>query len=137
MSNYRKLLPIPRALSFFEINLQHFLYFGSLDFSLMIQFSLKTSLRKRKSISFLLMPFSIFYKRSKVPSDEFLSWSTLELPNQKLYTEVFHTCDQRPAQRILKLLINPQALVAQKTADEVVFRRFQGEGVEFFKIGPH
>ena len=32
---------------------------------------------------------------------------------------------------------NPQAPVAQKTADEVVFRRFQGEGVEFFKIGPH
>ena len=24
------------------------------------------------------------------------------------------------------------ALVAQKVADEVVFRRFQGEGVEFF-----
>ena len=33
--------------------------------------------------------------------------------------------------------LNPQAPVAQKTADEVVFRRFQGEGVEFFKIGPH
>ena len=33
--------------------------------------------------------------------------------------------------------INPQALVAQKTADEVVFRHFQGEGVEFFLIGPH
>ena len=32
---------------------------------------------------------------------------------------------------------NPQASVAQKVADEVVFRRFQGEGVEFFKIGPH
>ena len=26
----------------------------------------------------------------------------------------------------------PQAPVAQKFADEVVFRRFQGEGVEFF-----
>ena len=33
--------------------------------------------------------------------------------------------------------LNPQAPVAQKTADEVVFRRVQGEGVEFFKIGPH
>ena len=32
---------------------------------------------------------------------------------------------------------NPQAPVAQKTADEVVFRHFQGEGVEFFQIGPH
>ena len=28
--------------------------------------------------------------------------------------------------------INPQAPVTQKTADEVVFRRFQGEGVKFF-----
>ena len=28
--------------------------------------------------------------------------------------------------------LNPQAPVAQKIADEVVFRRFQGEGVEFF-----
>ena len=27
---------------------------------------------------------------------------------------------------------NPQALVAEKIADEVVFRRFQDEGVEFF-----
>ena len=29
-------------------------------------------------------------------------------------------------------VINPQAPVGQKTADEVVFRHFQGEGVEFF-----
>ena len=29
--------------------------------------------------------------------------------------------------------INPQAPVAQKSADEVVFRHLQGEGVEFFK----
>ena len=28
-------------------------------------------------------------------------------------------------------IFNPQAPVAQKIADEVVFRRFQGEGVEF------
>ena len=27
--------------------------------------------------------------------------------------------------------INPQAPVAQKIVDEVVFRRFQGEGVDF------
>ena len=32
---------------------------------------------------------------------------------------------------------NPQAPVAQKVADEVVFRRFRGEGFEFFKIGPN
>ena len=32
----------------------------------------------------------------------------------------------------LPVAINPQAPVAQKVADEVVFRRFRGEGVEFF-----
>ena len=30
------------------------------------------------------------------------------------------------------LFLNPKAPVAQKIADEVDFRRFQGEGVEFF-----
>ena len=38
---------------------------------------------------------------------------------------------------IWTILFNPQAPVAQKIADDVVFRRFQREGVEFFKIGPH
>ena len=33
--------------------------------------------------------------------------------------------------RNFHMLFNPQAPVAQKIADEVVFRRFQGEGVEF------
>ena len=33
--------------------------------------------------------------------------------------------------------LKPHAPVAQKVAYEVVFRRLQGEGVEFFKIGPH
>ena len=32
---------------------------------------------------------------------------------------------------------NPHTPVAEKIADEVVFRRLQGEGVEFFKIEPH
>ena len=32
----------------------------------------------------------------------------------------------------LMKILNPQAPFAQKIADEVVFRRFQGEGVEFF-----
>ena len=31
-----------------------------------------------------------------------------------------------------RLRVNPQAPVAQKVADEGVFRRFKGEGVEFF-----
>ena len=30
--------------------------------------------------------------------------------------------------------INSHTTVAQKVADELVFRRFQGEGVEFFQI---
>ena len=33
---------------------------------------------------------------------------------------------------LTKFIINPQAPVAQISADEVVFRHFQGEGVEFF-----
>ena len=32
---------------------------------------------------------------------------------------------------------NPYTPVAQKLADEIVFRRSQDEGVEFFLIGPH
>ena len=32
----------------------------------------------------------------------------------------------------LGIKLNPQAPVAQKVADEVVFRRFHGKGVEFF-----
>ena len=32
---------------------------------------------------------------------------------------------------------NPHTPVAQEIADEVLFRRFQGEGVEFFQIEPH
>ena len=35
-----------------------------------------------------------------------------------------------------KVRLNPQAPVAQKITDEVVFRRFQGGGLEVFLIGP-
>ena len=35
--------------------------------------------------------------------------------------------------KIRTIRMNPQAPVAQKIADDVVFRRFQGEGVEFSK----
>ena len=31
-----------------------------------------------------------------------------------------------------KDIFNPHTPVAQKVADEVIFRRFQGEGVKFF-----
>ena len=53
----------------------------------------------------------------------------------------FNVVDRLFIINILKLMpnaycsyfsINPQAPVAQKIADEVVFRHFQGEGVEFF-----
>ena len=36
-----------------------------------------------------------------------------------------------------KITLNPQAPVAQKVADEVIFRRFKDEGVDFLKIRPH
>ena len=31
-------------------------------------------------------------------------------------------------------LVNPHTLVAQKVEDKVIYRRFEGEGVEFFLI---
>ena len=34
--------------------------------------------------------------------------------------------------RAQRCVLNPQAPVAQKIADEMVFRRFQGEEFEFF-----
>ena len=38
---------------------------------------------------------------------------------------------------IYTLIINPHTPVAQKNPDELVFRRFEGDGVEFFLIEPH
>ena len=40
------------------------------------------------------------------------------------------------SESVENMLFNPYTPVAQKIADEVVFRRFHGEGVELFKIGP-
>ena len=37
-----------------------------------------------------------------------------------------------PLSQLIIQKINPHTPVAQKVADEVGFRRFQGEGVEFF-----
>ena len=51
------------------------------------------------------------------------AWGRLRL---QLYSKIWIN------KSILIISINPQAPVAQKVADEVVFRRFQGEGVEFF-----
>ena len=48
---------------------------------------------------------------------------------------VFDPSVQGPSQA--KNSFNPHTPVAQKIAEEVVFRHFQGEGVEFLKIGPH
>ena len=52
---------------------------------------------------------------------------------------IFHnetSCLTRPFQVFIYYFqisyVNPQAPVAQKIADEVIFRPFQGEGVEFF-----
>ena len=39
--------------------------------------------------------------------------------------------------RLKPFIFNPHTPVAQKVADELVFRRFQGEGVEFVLIEPH
>ena len=40
-------------------------------------------------------------------------------------------------QNFINPKVNAHTPVAQKVADEVVFRRFQGEGVEFSSIEPH
>ena len=37
-----------------------------------------------------------------------------------------------PREKFSYAILNPQARVAQKVANEVVFRRFQGEGGGFF-----
>ena len=52
-------------------------------------------------------------------------------------TQVTYLSPLTQVQTSHKIMLNPQAPVAQKIADEVVFRHFQGEGVEFFLIGPH
>ena len=39
--------------------------------------------------------------------------------------------------KLITQIFNPQAPVAQKSEDEVVFLHFQGEGVEFFLNGLH
>ena len=44
----------------------------------------------------------------------------------------FYSGRRKSKRSSLKFIINPQAPVAQKVADELVFRRFHGEGVEFF-----
>ena len=41
------------------------------------------------------------------------------------------------AAKFFNNFLNSHTPVARKIADEVVFRRFQGEGVEFSLIGPH
>ena len=47
---------------------------------------------------------------------------------------VFYVTSEK---QIIMASLNPHTPVAQKVADEVVLRRFQGEGVEFFKFGHH
>ena len=42
-----------------------------------------------------------------------------------------HNITDNP-KNVIVTALNPQAPVAQKSSDEVVFRHFQGEGVEFF-----
>ena len=47
-------------------------------------------------------------------------------------TPIFQIPTYRFRNPILVKVVNLQAPVAQKIAQEVVFRRFRGEGVEFF-----
>ena len=58
-----------------------------------------------------------------------------------LVTKVFPENADCPYSEVFKISVNPQAPVAQKIADQVVFRRFQGEGAGFFfnrrSLTPH
>ena len=49
-----------------------------------------------------------------------------------LKNEFMRNINRLKTSYLSKFQIDPQAPVAQKIADEVVFRRFQGEEVEFF-----
>ena len=56
--------------------------------------------------------------------------------SSKIYSNkdstTIHLITLRNDKKFKNYSVNPQAPVAQKIADEVVFRRFQGEGVAFF-----
>ena len=58
--------------------------------------------------------------------------SELEEKRIKVKGETFKPCFNIHKRQNKIASVNPQAPVAQKITDEVVFRRFQGEGVEFF-----
>ena len=51
------------------------------------------------------------------------------------------TATKEDSPTTIKNLVNPQAPIAQRIADEVIFRHFQDEGVEFFlnrtSLTPH
>ena len=56
-------------------------------------------------------------------------WKTTSMrPKSKIFT--FYRLVSEI--RFFLICLNPQAPVAQKIAEEMVFRHFQGEGVEFF-----
>ena len=46
-------------------------------------------------------------------------------------------CEIFTGEMFLWRFFNPQAPIAHRIADEVVFRHFQSEAVAFFLIGPH
>ena len=50
----------------------------------------------------------------------------------ELYPIALSLLNRRGLEGFLANNINPHTPVAQKVADKVVFRRFKGEGVEFF-----
>ena len=62
-----------------------------------------------------------------------LDFFTLEMSKNHLIRNFLRNGRLRINAPLIKIIVNPNAPVVQKVADEVVFRRFQGEGVEFFK----
>ena len=61
------------------------------------------------------------------------NWQDILIERQDWYTTIKKIVRNFLLWPILSdQMVNPHTPVAQKLADEVVFRHFQGEGVEFF-----
>ena len=65
-------------------------------------------------------------------TDDILDFDQMVLADKKDRVGSGTAVEEDLRQIFLNEMFNPQAPVAQKNADVVVFRRFQGEGVEFF-----
>ena len=74
----------------------------------------------------MILNFNIKAKRKKLKT--FIDYYIFQITN--MFLKIFTPFDSKRA--LQNKSVSPQASVAQTIADEMVFRRFRGEGVEFF-----